>query len=158
MGCPSFEVAGRLSCHQCVQHFGSSAACFLVFRVGPDSCSSSRDASRRGFHFAGPARTLRYVPYREDLADVGRGYNAQKQVIDDLKPDEVLVISARQDPSAGTIGDIMAMRAQVRGAAAIVTDGGVRDSAQTEGLDIPVLHAGTHPAAVAPITTSSGTG
>ena len=58
----------------------------------------------------------------------------------------VLVMEARGDPTAGTLGDLLALRAQVRGAAAIVTDGGVRDLTEIAALDIPVFHHGTHPA------------
>lgn len=100
-----------------------------------------------GESFAGRARTLRYVPHREDLfAAHGGGFNAQKRVIDRVSPGEVLVMEARGDSTAGTIGDILALRAQVRGAAAVVTDGAVRDSVVTGDLDIPVFHGGAHPA------------
>ena len=44
------------------------------------------------------------------------GMNAQKRAIEEILPGEVLVIEARGDPTAGTIGDILALRAQVRGA------------------------------------------
>jgi 5-oxopent-3-ene-1,2,5-tricarboxylate decarboxylase/2-hydroxyhepta-2,4-diene-1,7-dioate isomerase len=44
------------------------------------------------------------------------------------------------------VGDILALRAQVRGAAGIVTDGGVRDVAALAALDLPAYHAGAHPA------------
>jgi regulator of RNase E activity RraA len=55
-------------------------------------------------------------------------------------------MDARGERGTGTIGDILALRAQVRGAAAIVTDGGLRDAAVVAELDIPVFHAGAHPA------------
>lgn len=100
-----------------------------------------------GESFAGRARTLRYVPMREDLFGAhGGGFNAQKRVIDSVRSGEVLVMEARGDTSAGTIGDILALRAQVRGAAAVVTDGAVRDSVVTGELDMPVFHGGAHPA------------
>ena len=96
---------------------------------------------------AGFARTLRYLPLREDLfARYGGGMNAQKQAIEQIRPGEVLVIDARQEPSAGTIGDILALRAQVRGAVGIVTDGAIRDAARLAELDIPTYHAAVHPA------------
>lgn len=96
---------------------------------------------------AGYARTVRYLPLREDLfAAHGGGMNAQKRAIEDIRPGEVLVIEARGDQAAGTIGDILALRAQVRGAAGIVTDGAIRDSAALAGLDIPAYHAAVHPA------------
>jgi 2-keto-4-pentenoate hydratase/2-oxohepta-3-ene-1,7-dioic acid hydratase in catechol pathway/regulator of RNase E activity RraA len=97
---------------------------------------------------AGFARTLRYVPYREDLfRDRGGGFNAQKQAVEQVRPGEVLVIEARGDPTAGTIGDILALRAQIRGAAGIVTDGAIRDSqALVHNLVIPVYFTASHPA------------
>ena len=76
---------------------------------------------------AGYARTVRYLPLREDLsAAYGAGMNAQKRAIEEIRPGEVLVIEARGDKTAGTIGDILGLRAQVRGAAGIVTDGALR--------------------------------
>ncbi len=102
---------------------------------------------RPGARFAGRAHTLRYLPAREDLSAArSTGYTAQKQIIDRIGPGEVLVMEARGETSSGTIGDILALRAQVRGAAAIVTDGGVRDTAAVAALDIPVFSAGPHPA------------
>jgi regulator of RNase E activity RraA/2-keto-4-pentenoate hydratase/2-oxohepta-3-ene-1,7-dioic acid hydratase in catechol pathway len=96
---------------------------------------------------AGYARTVRYLPLREDLSAAhGGGMNAQKRAIEAIRPGEVLVIEARGDPTAGTIGDILALRAQVRGAAGVVTDGAIRDSKALTGLDIPVYHAAVHPA------------
>jgi len=95
---------------------------------------------------AGYARTVRYLPLREDLSGAQGPMNAQKRAIEALRPGEVLVIEARGESTAGTIGDILALRAQVRGAAGIVTDGAIRDSAALAGLDIPVYHAAVHPA------------
>jgi 2-keto-4-pentenoate hydratase/2-oxohepta-3-ene-1,7-dioic acid hydratase in catechol pathway/regulator of RNase E activity RraA len=96
---------------------------------------------------AGYARTVRYLPLREDVFPAhGTGMNAQKRAIEQLRPGEVLVIEARQDHGAGTIGDILALRAQVRGAVGIVTDGAIRDSGALARLDIPTYHAAVHPA------------
>jgi len=95
----------------------------------------------------GTARTLRYVPNREDLfKSHGGGYNAQKRVIDSVGPGEILVMEARGEKGSGTLGDILALRAQVRGAEAIITDGGVRDLAAVAALQIPTFHNGGHPA------------
>jgi regulator of RNase E activity RraA len=55
-------------------------------------------------------------------------------------------MEARRDPTAGTLGDILAMRAKVRGAAGIVTDGAARDAAAIAALDLPVYTSGQHPA------------
>jgi 5-oxopent-3-ene-1,2,5-tricarboxylate decarboxylase/2-hydroxyhepta-2,4-diene-1,7-dioate isomerase len=104
-------------------------------------------STRPDLHMAGFARTVRYLPLREDLsAAYGAGTNAQKRAIEQILPGEVLVIEARGDQTAGTIGDILALRTQVRGAAGIVTDGAIRDSAALAQLEIPAYHAAVHPA------------
>ncbi|MGH3297609.1 MAG: fumarylacetoacetate hydrolase family protein [Trebonia sp.] len=109
-------------------------------------------ATQPGKKMAGFARTLRYVPFREDLfaryggAAPGGGLNAQKRAVEQVRPGEVLVIEARGDLTAGTVGDILALRAQVRGAAGIVTDGAIRDSQALHAMDLPVYYGATHPA------------
>lgn len=100
-----------------------------------------------GRKFAGPARTLRYVAYRKDLFTAkSGGYTPQKQAIEAVDPGEVLVMEARGDSSAGTLGDILALRAQVRGCAGIITDGAVRDYALVRDSGLPVMSSGAHPA------------
>lgn len=100
-----------------------------------------------GSKLVGPARTLRFVAYRPDLfSKHGGGYNVQKQAFDQLRPGEVLVIEARQDPSAGTVGDVLALRAKVAGAAGIVSDGGVRDSAAVARIGLATFSQSVHPA------------
>ncbi|MCW4467221.1 fumarylacetoacetate hydrolase family protein [Glutamicibacter sp. MNS18] len=95
----------------------------------------------------GTARTLRYVPNREDLFKAhGGGYNTQKQSIDSLGDGEILVMEARGETGSATLGDILALRAHTLGAAGIITDGGVRDLAAVSGLEIPVFYNGAHPA------------
>ncbi|GAA2001446.1 fumarylacetoacetate hydrolase family protein [Microbacterium ulmi] len=95
----------------------------------------------------GTARTLRFVPNREDLfASHGGGYNAQKRAFDAVGEGEVIVIEARGETGSGTLGDILAIRAHARGAAGIVTDGGVRDVDAVTAVGIPVYAAGAHPA------------
>ncbi|MBD8219199.1 fumarylacetoacetate hydrolase family protein [Microbacterium sp. CFBP 13617] len=100
-----------------------------------------------GSRFVGTARTLRFVPHREDLfAAHGGGQNAQKRAFDAVEEGEVIVIEARGETGSGTLGDILAIRAHARKAAAIVTDGGVRDAEAVAAVGIPVFTAGPHPA------------
>lgn len=100
-----------------------------------------------GARLVGRARTLRFVPRREDLfSSHGGGYNAQKHLFDTVDSGEVIVIEARSDASAGTLGDILAIRAHTRGAAGVVTDGAVRDSAAVAAVGLPVYASGSHPA------------
>lgn len=100
-----------------------------------------------GATLVGTARTLRYVPNREDLfASHGGGHNAQKRAFDSVAEGEVIVIEARGETGSGTLGDVLALRASVRGAAGVVTDGGVRDHDAVAAIGLPVFHAGAHPA------------
>ncbi|KRD45275.1 hypothetical protein ASE38_14985 [Cellulomonas sp. Root930] len=100
-----------------------------------------------GAKLVGTARTVRFLPGREDLvARHGGGHNAQKRAFDAVGEGEVLVIEARGETGSGTLGDILALRAHARGAAGIVTDGGVRDYAAVAAVGIPVYSAGAHPA------------
>jgi 5-oxopent-3-ene-1,2,5-tricarboxylate decarboxylase / 2-hydroxyhepta-2,4-diene-1,7-dioate isomerase len=100
-----------------------------------------------GQRMVGVAHTLRYVPLREDLqARFGGGQNAQRRAVESLARDEVLVVEARNEPDAGTIGDIYALRALRRGAAGVVTDGALRDTPAIRALDLPVYHRSSHAA------------
>lgn len=100
-----------------------------------------------GTKIVGTAKTLRFVPSREDLfKSHGGGYNAQKRCFDSVKEGEVIVIEARGSSESGTLGDILALRAQHQGAAGVVTDGGVRDYAAVKEIGLPVFAQGAHPA------------
>ena len=93
----------------------------------------------------GIAKTLRYVAVREDVVAARAGeLNAQKRAIESVSPGEVLVIEARNEAAAGTIGDILALRALRRGGVGIVTDGAVRDTPAISGLEIPTYCRGAH--------------
>lgn len=101
--------------------------------------------TRPDLRMVGLAKTLRYLPLREDVfKQIGGGMNAQKTAIESLRPGEVLVIDARGDDGAGTIGDILALRALRRGAAGVVTDGCLRDSPAFANLDLPTYGRGQH--------------
>ncbi|GAB3591708.1 Homoprotocatechuate catabolism bifunctional isomerase/decarboxylase [Corynebacterium faecale] len=100
-----------------------------------------------GTKIVGPARTLRFLPEREDLFKThGGGFNAQKQTFDSVREGEILVIEARRQSESGTLGDILAIRAKVNGAAGVVTDGGVRDYEAVREIGLPVFTQGAHPA------------
>jgi 5-oxopent-3-ene-1,2,5-tricarboxylate decarboxylase/2-hydroxyhepta-2,4-diene-1,7-dioate isomerase len=100
-----------------------------------------------GTKIVGTAKTLRFVPAREDLFQSrGGGYNAQKRAFDAVGEGEIIVIEARGETGSGTLGDILALRAKTRGAVGIVTDGGVRDFDAVAAIGIPVYSSGAHPA------------
>lgn len=102
--------------------------------------------NHEGDTILGTAKTLRFIPFRPDLfKEYAGGFNAQKRAFDTVNEGEVLVVEARGIPTTGTVGDVLALRAQVRGAAGIVTDGGVRDFAAVQEFSIPVFSQGAHP-------------
>ncbi|MBS1905543.1 MAG: fumarylacetoacetate hydrolase family protein [Actinobacteria bacterium] len=103
-------------------------------------------ANLPGAKIVGTAKTLRFVPAREDLFKThGGGYNAQKRCFDAVNEGEIIVIEARGDATTGTLGDILALRAKARHAAGVVTDGGVRDFAAVAEIGLPVFSRGAHP-------------
>ncbi|WP_353115753.1 fumarylacetoacetate hydrolase family protein [Microbacterium sp.] len=103
-------------------------------------------ANLPGAKIVGVAKTLRFVPAREDLFRThGGGYNAQKRAFDAIRPGEIVVIEARGEAGTGTLGDILALRAKTLGAAGVVTDGGVRDYDAVAEIGLPVFSRGAHP-------------
>ena len=107
---------------------------------------------RAGQSMVGVAHTLRYVPARPDLAKL-QGFNAQRVAIEALQPGEVLVIEARQERHAGTIGDIFATRAQQLGCVGVVTDGSLRDTPAIAELGLAVYHQASHGATLGRLHT-----
>ena len=98
---------------------------------------------RPNMKMAGPAFTLRYIPMREDLdpGTVDNLKDVQRVGIEQIDEGEVLVIDARRDTRAGTMGSILATRLHCRGAAGIVTDGAYRDSPVIAELGIAAYAA-----------------
>jgi regulator of RNase E activity RraA len=98
----------------------------------------------------GRARTLRYLPLREDLLPLLREAgeaSPQRDAIEHVEPGDVFVVDAMGNLEAGTMGDILATRIKTRGAAGIVADGCVRDSPFIKRMGIPVYTRSIHPAA-----------
>jgi 2-keto-4-pentenoate hydratase/2-oxohepta-3-ene-1,7-dioic acid hydratase in catechol pathway/regulator of RNase E activity RraA len=98
--------------------------------------------TRPDLRLLGYAFTLRYVPAREDVKPAVP--DMQKQAVESIGPEEVLVIDARQETGGGTIGDILAARVEARGGAGIVTDGCLRDSPAFAELAIPTYYQAVH--------------
>src|SRR5690606_40194152 len=79
----------------------------------------------------GEAFTLRCIPSREDLdqLSVFQDYDhPQRKAVETAPPGSVLVVDARGQTRAASLGHILATRLLRRGVAGFVTDGSVRDS------------------------------
>ncbi|WP_433635271.1 hypothetical protein [Nocardia sp. CA-120079] len=93
----------------------------------------------------GVARTLRYLPFRSDIAKtLDPADSAQRRAVEAIRPGDVLVIDARGVESAGTIGDIFALRVFQLGGSGVVTDGGVRDTGAVRSLGGAMFHRSSH--------------
>ena len=105
-----------------------------LFPLNPSHC-----------RFVGEAVTLRNIPMREDLdrLEVFRDpEHPQRKAIELVGPGQVLVMDCRGDVRAASGGNILATRLRVRGAAALVSDGAVRDSPEIGQQPFPVFVAG----------------
>ena len=93
----------------------------------------------------GEAYTLRYIPAREDL-DVIEVFkdpsHPQRKAVEAIPPGHVLVMDCRGDASVASAGSILVTRMMVRGAAGVVSDGGLRDSPEIAKLPFPTYCQG----------------
>ena len=102
------------------------------------------------YKMVGEAVTLRYLPYREDLnasQTTADPEHPQRKTIDNIQEGGILVIDARGDLRAGTLGEILVARLKARGAAGMVTDGAVRDVAGIKDVGLPAYVGGVHASA-----------
>lgn len=98
-----------------------------------------------GANMVGLAFTLRYIPAREDVDSYGvtpDPNELQRETMDNVPEGHVLVMDCRRDMRAASAGDVYVTRLKVRGAAGVVSDGGIRDSAAIAKMDLPVFCAG----------------
>jgi regulator of RNase E activity RraA len=93
---------------------------------------------------AGRARTLRYLPAREDAPASPRGA-VGRQAVEALRPGDVLVIDAMGMTEGAVLGDMLGTRASMLGAAGVVVDGVVRDVQSLRALGLAVYARGTQP-------------
>ena len=103
--------------------------------------------------FAAEAYTLRTIPMREDLSTpevLADPEYPQRKAIEACPPGQVLVCDSRGEQRAGMLGDILITRLVVRGVAAFVTDGPMRDAAAVAAIAFPTFCTGSAaPASVA---------
>ena len=106
-----------------------------------------------GRHLAGRAVTLRFLPTRPDLQErvarggAGREFNDTPRwdALEKLGPGDVLVADAMGRAHTSTGGDVVYSRVLTKGAAGIVTDGGIRDGHKVAAYGFPVFAGGSTP-------------
>src|SRR4051794_452319 len=90
--------------------------------------------------FVGEAFTMRFIPMREDVDGLDpyrSGNTLQWEAFEALQPGQVLVVDSYRTATAASGGDMLMTRAWKRGAAAVVTDGGLRDGHVLAKLPFP---------------------
>jgi len=103
----------------------------------------------------GSAFTLRFVPAREDLAtpESWSSPRSTRAAIEDMPAGCITVVDAMGVTDAGIFGDILCQRMKVKGVAALITDGAVRDLAGVLSTGLPVWCSGyAAPPSVAGLT------
>lgn len=98
--------------------------------------------------FAGPAVTVRYLPLREDLQPqqyLDHADNLMRPLVEDAPAGSVLVLDANQRNDVGMLGGNLVMRMMMRGIAAAVTDGGMRDIPELAEIAFPVFATASAP-------------
>jgi regulator of RNase E activity RraA len=103
----------------------------------------------------GEAFTLRFVPFREDLATPESWSKpiSTRGAVEAMPAGCIAVIDAMGVTDAGVFGDILCARMMKRGVTALVTDGVVRDLAGVLGTKLPVFCQGAAaPASVTGLT------
>lgn len=89
--------------------------------------------------FAGRARTMRYLPYREDLHEKFEGLQLNYRSAEDTEPGDVLVFDFGGELQSSPSGDVTSTRAMVRGAAGVVVDGAMRDVPSFVEMGLPLF-------------------
>ena len=101
----------------------------------------------------GRARTLRFLPLREDLikqqyAEEHDGQRPHLDAIESIRPGEVLVVDACSCTKAGVVGDMYTRRVLELGGKGIVIDGCARDLSTIRQIGLPLFCRGTYGAGV----------
>lgn len=93
----------------------------------------------------GRARTGLYMPAYA-LRDGENPYEVEIALVDDLQPQEVVVLACNGPTERiAPWGELLSTAAQARSAAGCVTDGMVRDVRQIREMGFPVFHGGIGP-------------
>ncbi len=92
--------------------------------------SSSIKPVDHAMSLCGPAFTVRCAPRDNLMLQVAIAY---------ARPGDVIVVAAGEYAEAGSLGDVLANACQAKGIAGLVTDTGVRDTAELRELGFPVF-------------------
>jgi 4-hydroxy-4-methyl-2-oxoglutarate aldolase len=112
--------------------YGSATIHEAQGRLG--ALSSRLKPVDRSMSLCGPAFTVKCAPRDNIMLQVAISY---------AKPGDVIVVSAGEYEEAGSFGDVLANACLAKGIAGLVTDTGVRDTAELVRLGFPVFSLST---------------
>ena len=107
----------------------------------------------------GRARTLRFIPLREDLLSAQYELSTSRphrDALEEIEPGEVLVVDAGGCLEAAVVGDMFTRRVHARGGSGIVIDGVLRDLTAIRTVGLPVFAKGMHGAGIPRMLMSVG--
>lgn len=84
----------------------------------------------------GSARTLLWMDFAHDDKAT---YELELKAVDSMRADEFVICATGNSARSGIWGELLTTAALQRGAAGVVTDGGVRDVSQISALNFPVF-------------------
>lgn len=101
-------------------------------------------------HVIGTARTLQFMPQREDIASgLGQEYaersTALWAVLEAVRPGDLLVVQANASSRTGCLGDMLVRYFKRKGGVGIVVDGRIRDLHRVSQLGVPIWCTGATP-------------
>ncbi len=98
----------------------------------------------KGQRAVGPAFTMRFIAYREDLCTptAWSSPKSTRACVEAMPEGCIAVVESGGCLDAGAAGDILCARMQTRGVQALLTDGAVRDAIGIRSLDFDVWASG----------------
>jgi len=132
---------------------GSATASAQLHRMGiTRSFIEGPTTNAPGTRIVGRAVTLQFMPLREDIyTDAGETQEYVERstalwaVLDEVEPNDVLVVQAYGSPRSGVVGEMLAHHFHNRGGLGIVVDGRIRDSQSVRENGTPVWSLGSTP-------------
>jgi len=98
----------------------------------------------KGLRAVGPAFTMRFIAYREDLCtpNAWSSPRSTRACVEAMPDGCIAVVESGGRLDAGAAGDILCARMQTRGVQALLTDGAVRDAIGIRSLDFDIWASG----------------
>jgi regulator of RNase E activity RraA len=134
-----------------LREVGSATASAMLHKMGIRQTFIQGPLPRKpGAKVVGSARTLQFMPQREDIASGAAQENVEKRsalwaVFADVQPGDVLMVQAWGDMHTGCLGEMLATFFKTQGGVGIVVDGCVRDWPHIQEIDMPLWTKGFTP-------------